>query len=111
MAKPSQYLNERKNAITRLQKELQSCSPAESPLLRAENNNASIALVPGFDIDLRPDIEQANIADGEAGSGFVMVMGKPFLTASTTKRRTSSPIRTTSPPAELNTRVCSSPNP
>lgn len=110
MTSPTKYINERKSVISKLQRELRSCSPMNSPLLRAESKDSSIALVPGFDVDLRPEIEKANIAEGQSGGGYVIVMGKPFATSAA--RRTTSPIRTTTPHAQQSTTaVCNTPNP
>jgi len=109
---PCEYIKQRKSAISKLQQELRSCTPMPTPLLRAESTDASVALVPGFDVDLRPDIERANIHAGEYGDEYVLIMGKPYATVSTPERRkrTSSVIRTTPSPAKYPS-MCTSPNP
>jgi len=124
MNSPHDYLNARRDEISKLQRQLMAAKPQTmSPLLRAESKDESIALVPGFDVDLREDIERARFRDGQAGSGYVVVMGKPFksvaaATSSTFEStapsapRTTSPIRTTqSPDVIVTSPVCTESNP
>jgi len=121
LSAPTAYINERRDAISKLQRQLtkQAATKTMSPLLRAESYDERIALVPGFDVDLREDIEKARFRDGQSGSGYVVVMGKPFKSTSShatsshfessapSAPRTTSPIRTTqSPEAQYTSPVC-----
>lgn len=112
MASPAAYMNERRDTISHLKRQLDNCALSFTPSLRAESIEGGFALVPGFDVDLRADIERARRLEAREGSGYVTVMGKPFKSASaartTSPTYTASPVTDTPPAPPL---LCDTPNP